>query len=180
MLLYTWAEGSFCPWVCYFIYKIGVIITFSSAYIGKIVRIIQKNKERKNSLWQEQPHWYNIWPRIGIFLQGIHPNGATVFVVISQKLLIWKQRPEVVVRLESQGPLSLNHFDYLHPVPIADLVITWKSYTSEIFISRNYTNKSNSCIMEGSQGPRIQWERQRLLWCMLFWKMLPLTWCTTH
>lgn len=72
----------------YLIYKIGVIIPFSSVHIEKIVRIIKRNKDGKNSLWQEQSHCCSIWPRTGIFLQRIHPNGATVFTVISQKLLI--------------------------------------------------------------------------------------------
>lgn len=57
-------------------YKIGVILPFSSVYIQKIVRIIKRNKEGKNSLWQEQSHCCSIWPRTGIFLQRIHPNGA--------------------------------------------------------------------------------------------------------
>lgn len=72
----------------YHIYKNGVIIAFSSVYTQKIVRIIKRNKEGKNSLWQEQSHCCSIWPRTGIFLQRIHPNSATVFTVISQKLLI--------------------------------------------------------------------------------------------
>lgn len=55
------------------------------------------------------------------------------------------------MQLKTQGPLSLNHFDYLYPGPIVDLVITWKSYTSEIFITRNYTQKPNSCVPDGSQ-----------------------------
>lgn len=55
------------------------------------------------------------------------------------------------MQLKTQGPLSLNHFDYLYPGPIVDLVITCKSYTSEIFIIRNYTQKPNSCVPDGSQ-----------------------------
>lgn len=36
---------------------------------------------------------------------------------------------------------------------IMDFVIPWKSFTSEIFITRNYTQQPNSCIPE---GPRIK------------------------
>lgn len=143
-------RSSFCPWACYLIYKIEAIRAFSSVYIQTIVRIIKRNKGRKNSLWQEWSLCCSIQPRTEILLQRIHPKGATVVTVISLKLLIWKRRAEVVVQFKNQRLLPLN-FDYLHPGTIVDFVITWKFCMSGILIT-GYKQKPSSYVTGGSQN----------------------------
>lgn len=150
-ILNTLGEGSFCPWASVTSsVKLGFLGSFQLCVHTKDCQHYREEQRRENALWHEEPQCCSIWPRTGIFLHRILTNSVTVFTIISQKLLMWKQRAEVVSKCKSWGPLSLNHFDYLHPGPIIDLVIIWKSYRSEIFIARNL-QQPDTCVPEESQ-----------------------------
>ena len=97
-----------------------------------MVSLLQHSAQNRNSPSEDTSQWcYSI-------------------IVISLKLLIWKRRAEVVVQFKNQRLLPLS-FDYLHPGPIVDFVITWKFCMSAILIT-GYKQKPSSYVTGGSQN----------------------------
>lgn len=92
----------------------------------------RSKKEEKKSLGLGQS------PVLQISFRGKHLNVATLFILISQMWIIWKQKVEIVSQLESQGPLFLRYFFLLVHLQTTIMECQhWNPYIRNLFARNN-------------------------------------------